>query len=95
MQLSVLRRNGRNLSRGAAVLVLAGMAAGCSSTRFGGIDNFFTASTPNQREIIRPAGSQPYPGGAVAAAPIEAAPAGSVSRSSLPPAGSPGQMTAS
>jgi murein DD-endopeptidase MepM/ murein hydrolase activator NlpD len=95
MQLSVLRRNGRNLSRGAAVLVLAGLAAGCSSTRFGGIDDFFTASTPNQREIIRPGGSQPYPGSTIAAAPIEAAPAGSVSRSSLPPAGSSGQMTAS
>jgi murein DD-endopeptidase MepM/ murein hydrolase activator NlpD len=96
MQSSVLKRSGRNLSRGAAVLVLAGMAAGCSSTRFGGIDDFFTASTPNQREIIRPGGAQPYPGNsAMAAAPIEAAPAGAVSRSSLPPAGSSGQMAAS
>ena len=58
MQVSVLKRNGLKLSQGAAVLFLAGMAAGCSSqvARFGGVDDFMTASTPNQREIIRPSG---------------------------------------
>ncbi len=58
MQLSVLRRNGLKFSQGAAFLLLAGVTAGCSSqmSRFGGVDDFMTASTtPNQRQIIRPA----------------------------------------
>jgi len=67
MQVSVLRRNGLKLSQGAAIVLLAGMTAGCSSqvARFGSVDDFMTASTPNQREIIRPSagtsGAQTYP----------------------------------
>jgi len=90
MQVSVLKRNGLKLSQGAAVLVLAGMAAGCSSqvARFGGVDDFMTASTPNQREIIRPAGdtssapladTQSYPGTTTASN------SGSVTRGDLAP----------
>lgn len=57
MQVRVLKRNGLRLSQGVAVLLLAGISAGCSSARFGGTDDFMTASTtPNQREIIRPSG---------------------------------------
>lgn len=89
MQVSVLKRNGLKLSQGAAVLVLAGMAAGCSSqmARFGGVDDFMTASTPNQREIIRPSGdtssapladTQSYPG-------TTSANSGSVQRGELAP----------
>jgi murein DD-endopeptidase MepM/ murein hydrolase activator NlpD len=93
MQVSVLKRSGLKLSQGAAVLLLAGMAAGCSSqvARFGGVDDIMTASTPNQREIIRPSaqtsGGQPYPGGTqqVAAAPVDGAYSGSVSRGALAP----------
>lgn len=58
MQLNVLKRNGLRLSQGAAILLLAGMTAGCSSqmSRFGGVDDFMTASTtPNQRQILKPA----------------------------------------
>jgi murein DD-endopeptidase MepM/ murein hydrolase activator NlpD len=90
MQVSVLKRNGLKLSQGAAVLVLAGMAAGCSSqvARFGGVDDFMTASTPNQREIIRPSGdtssapladTQSYPGATAANS------SGSVTRGELAP----------
>lgn len=82
MRFSVLGTNERNLARGAALIVLAGMAAGCSSqvARFGGgVDDIFTASTPNQRQIIRQ-DNQPYPGDQIAAAP-----SGSVNRSAVQP----------
>ncbi len=96
MQVGVLKRNGLKLSQGAAVVLLAGMAAGCSSqvARFGGVDDFMTASTPNQREIIRPTaqttgaqtGVQSYPGDAqAAAAPADGSYSGSVSRGALAP----------
>src|SRR5690606_7133337 len=79
--------------QGAAVLLLAGVSAGCSSqvARFGGVDDFMTASTPNQREIIRPSGEtsgvQAYPGDTqqVAAAQTDGAYSGSVSRGALAP----------
>ena len=93
MQVSVLRRNGLKLPQGAAVLLLAGISAGCSSqvARFGGVDDFMTASTPNQREIIRPSGetsgAQAYPGDTqrVAAAQTNGAYTGSVTRGALAP----------
>jgi murein DD-endopeptidase MepM/ murein hydrolase activator NlpD len=81
-----LRSNGRLVSRGLALVLLAGTAAGCSSQsmRFSGVDDIFTASTPNQRAIINNQ-NQPYPGDTVAAAPLDSAPTGSVSRSSIAP----------
>ena len=99
MQVRVLKRNGLKLSQGAAVLLLAGISAGCSSqvARFGGVDDFMTASTPNQREIIRPSAQtsgaetagmqQPYPGDTaqVQAAPTNGTYAGSVTRGALAP----------
>ncbi|MBL8584301.1 MAG: peptidoglycan DD-metalloendopeptidase family protein [Rhizobiaceae bacterium] len=86
MQLGLVRKSKRSLGRGAALLLVGGLAAGCSANvaRFDvGLDNIFTASTPNQKSIIPQ--SQPYPGDAVAAAPVESAPAGSVSRTALTP----------
>ena len=61
MRLSQLKKSQRVLARSAAVLLIGGLAAGCSSgaARFGGVDDIFT-STTNQRQIIPPA-SQPYP----------------------------------
>ncbi len=58
MRLSISRDSQRKLARGAAVLVIGGLAAGCSSSasRFGGIDSVFT-STTNQRQMIPPATS--------------------------------------
>ncbi|WP_378952712.1 peptidoglycan DD-metalloendopeptidase family protein [Mesorhizobium sp. ANAO-SY3R2] len=92
MRFSVLKANGRSLARGGAVLVVAGMAAGCSSgvARFGGsgIDDIFTSATPNQREIInQQSQAQVYPG-ETQAAPLAASSSGSVSRGSLQPVSS-------
>ena len=89
MQLSVLKANRRNLARGCAVLMVAGMAAGCSSqvSRFtDGLDSVATASTDNQRSIIgQQQASQPFPGDSMAAAPVQVSQAEPVGRSSLPP----------
>ena len=89
MRFSILSRNERILVRGAAILVLAGAAAGCSSqvARFGGggVDDIFTASTPNQQQIIRQ--NQPYPG-SMQAAPIASAETTPVTRSALTPVSS-------
>ncbi|MFU0503766.1 peptidoglycan DD-metalloendopeptidase family protein [Pseudaminobacter sp. NGMCC 1.201702] len=73
------------------IFIAAGTMAGCSAqaTRFGGggIDDLFTASTPNQRQIIKQ--QQPYPGDTqVAAAPVERAQTTPVSRNALPPVSS-------
>ncbi|MCV3243518.1 peptidoglycan DD-metalloendopeptidase family protein [Mesorhizobium sp. ZC-5] len=66
MRLSQLNKSQRILARSAAILLVGGLAAGCSSgaARFGGVDDIFT-STTNQRQIIPPA-SQPYPAGQAA-----------------------------
>jgi murein DD-endopeptidase MepM/ murein hydrolase activator NlpD len=54
----------------------------------GGIDDIFTASTPNQRQIINQ-DSQPFPADTpVAAAPVDGAYSGSVSRGALAPVSS-------
>lgn len=90
MRFSILTKNKRALARSAMIFIAAGTMAGCSAqaTRFGGgIDDLFTASTPNQRQIIRQ--EQPYPGDMqVAAAPVERAQTTPVSRNSLPPVSS-------
>lgn len=81
MRFSVLKINGRVLARTAAIALVGGVAAGCSSSamRFSdGVDGIFTASTDNQRNIIR-TGGQPYPSD------IQAAPTGAVSRGNLAP----------
>lgn len=87
MRFSILARNERILRRGAAVFLVAGMAAGCSSgvARFGGVDDIFTASTPNQRQII--AQNQAYPSD-MQAAPIASAQTAPVTRSTLTPVSS-------
>jgi murein DD-endopeptidase MepM/ murein hydrolase activator NlpD len=92
MQFNVLRLNGQTLLRGAAVVVIAGVASGCSSqvARFNGgtgVDGIFTGSTPNQRAIINPGNSQSYPGDSqpIAAAPVDGTYSGSVSRGALAP----------
>lgn len=87
MLVSVLRSDKRRLWSGAALLLVTGLTAGCSSqvARFGSVDDIFTGSTPNQRQIINNE-SQAYPGDRVAAAPVDRAPTGSVSRAALAPA---------
>jgi len=89
MRFSILSKNERILVRGAAIIVLAGAAAGCSSqvARFGGggIDDIFTASTPNQQQIIHH--TQPYPGD-MQATPIASAQTTPVTRGALTPVSS-------
>jgi murein DD-endopeptidase MepM/ murein hydrolase activator NlpD len=88
MRVSVLKMNERALARGAALLLISGLAAGCSSqmARFNGVDDVFTASTPNQQQIIKH-DAQPYPGESVAAAPA-AVSNGPIARNDLPPVSS-------
>ncbi len=94
MQSNILNKSQCNLARSVAILLIAGMAAGCSSSvaRFNGIDDLFTSST-NQRQIM-PAAQQPYPGDQTAQVqPVAPAPSpvqpvasnGSVGRSTLEP----------
>jgi murein DD-endopeptidase MepM/ murein hydrolase activator NlpD len=89
MSINVLAGNERILMRGAAMILLAGLVAGCSGgfSRFNGVDDVFTASTANQRQIFNQ--NQPYPGESqIAAAPVEGVQRGEVSRSTLSPAAS-------
>jgi murein DD-endopeptidase MepM/ murein hydrolase activator NlpD len=63
MRVNVSGKNERILARSAALLMLGGLAAGCSSSamRFGdATDGLFTGSTANQRQIIND--QQAYPG---------------------------------
>lgn len=98
MQVGYLRESRRVFTRSAALLLVSGLAAGCSSGAARFTDGLFTGSTTNQRSIIR-ADNQPFPGdtarpsavdgsytGSVSRAAVEPAPvAAPVSRSSLPP----------
>ena len=80
MRFSVLRHNRHFLVRGGAVLLVFGMAAGCSSgvSRF---DDILTASSPNQRSIINKQ-PNPFSGDAHMAAPVASARASLVNRDS-------------
>ena len=62
MRLSILGSYERRLAHGAAVIIIGGLASGCSSDamRFSYTDGMFTGATSNQRQIIAP--NQPYPG---------------------------------
>lgn len=87
MRLSLLQNHTRQLTRGATILVLGSLAAGCSSgsMRFAdGLDGVFTGSTANQREIIG-AKSQPFPGDSTAVASVAAAPTAPVTSATLAP----------
>jgi murein DD-endopeptidase MepM/ murein hydrolase activator NlpD len=90
MRFSILAKNERALARSAAIFLVASMAAGCSAqvSRFGGggVDDIFTASTPNQRQIIGQQ-NQPYPGD-TQAAPIASAQTETVTRGALTPVSS-------
>ncbi|HHZ10120.1 MAG TPA: peptidoglycan DD-metalloendopeptidase family protein [Rhizobiales bacterium] len=87
MRFSVLRVDERSLLRSVAVIVIGGIVAGCSSgaSRFtDGVDGIFTASTANQRSIIRNE-AQPYPGDAARPKPATGDYTGSVSRDAVKP----------
>ena len=62
MRLSVLSENRRFLARGAAIFLVGGLAAGCSSDVVRFQDGFYTGAMPTQQEIAAaPAAQQPYP----------------------------------
>lgn len=96
MRFGSLQRSQRVLARSAALVLIGGMAAGCSSgvSRF--TDDIFTGSTANQRQIVKKE-NQPFPGEANRVAPANgmnaptparaAVEPQSVTRSSLPPPG--------
>ncbi|MBK8456745.1 MAG: peptidoglycan DD-metalloendopeptidase family protein [Phyllobacteriaceae bacterium] len=72
--------------RGAAIMVIGGLAAGCSS----GVQRFtdaqlFTGSTSNQRQIIKAPSYQPYPGDVGVRATTNPDYSGSVARSAVEP----------
>ena len=86
MRECVLENSRRNLARGAALLMIAGLSAGCSSSaaRFGGgTDGILTASTANQRSIIRES-DQPFPGDRLAPR-VDTTYSGSAARSAVEP----------
>ncbi|SMH48966.1 Murein DD-endopeptidase MepM and murein hydrolase activator NlpD, contain LysM domain [Mesorhizobium australicum] len=98
MRFGSLQKSQRILARGAALVLVGGVAAGCSSgvSRF--TDDILTGSTANQRSIVRK-DSQPFPGDVAARpAPANGTYAESaartavapqpVTRSSLPPVAS-------
>ncbi|MBD0416547.1 M23 family metallopeptidase [Tianweitania sp. Rool2] len=89
MRFDILISDRRKLVNGGAMLLLASLAAGCSSqvSRFNGVDDVFTASTSNQQQVINGQGSsQAFPGDqTMAAAPVAPASSGSVSRGALSP----------
>jgi murein DD-endopeptidase MepM/ murein hydrolase activator NlpD len=88
MREGILRSNRRNLGRGAALVLVAGLASGCSSqiARFNSADDVFTGSTANQRAIIS-GEQQPFPGDvqARAAPALDPVSTGSVNRATLAP----------
>jgi murein DD-endopeptidase MepM/ murein hydrolase activator NlpD len=85
MRFRVLDATRRNLARGAAVLVLGAVSAGCSSGVARFQDGFFTGSTDNQRQILHAAEGQPYPGENMQAAQNNQNHANSSSRDAVKP----------
>ena len=87
MRLSILGSFERRLAQGAAIIILGGLASGCSSdtARFTyGTDGMSTGSVNDQRQIIAP--DQPYPGNnPVPAASIDGSHTGSVNREAVTP----------
>ena len=86
MRLSILGSYERRLAQGAAVIILGGLASGCSSDamRFSyGSDGMFTGATSNQRQIIAP--NQAYPGDSIPPAAVDGSHTGSIARGAVKP----------
>lgn len=84
MRFGSLQQSRRILERSAALVIVGGLTAGCSSgvSRF--TDGMFTGSTQNQRSIIR-ADNQPFPGDVAKPAPVDGSHTGSVARAAVEP----------
>ncbi|MDP3895744.1 MAG: peptidoglycan DD-metalloendopeptidase family protein [Mesorhizobium sp.] len=85
MRVEYFRGNQRILMRGAAILLVGGLASGCSSSVSRFSDGLFTGSTANQRTIIA-ANNQPFPGDKARPAPVDGSHTGSVNRAAVTPA---------
>ena len=87
MRLSILGSFERRLAQGAAIIILGGLASGCSSdtARFNyGTDGMSTGSVNGERQVIAP--DQPYPGNnPVPAASIDGSHTGSINRDAVTP----------
>ena len=87
MGLSILESYKRRLAHGAAIVVIGGLASGCSSDvmRFSyGSDGMFTGATSNQRQIIAP--NQAFPGDStVPPSAVDGSHTGSVARGAVKP----------
>lgn len=95
MRFKVLGQSRRNLARSAAVVMVGALAAGCSSSasRFDDFyDNVITGSTANQRQIISKTENQPFPGDAMAPAPVNGVAPQTISQSALAPIASSGAI---
>ncbi len=84
MRFGSLQKSRRILARSAALVLVGGLTAGCSSgvSRF--TDGMFTGSTSNQKSIIRQQ-NQPFPGDVAKPAPANGAYNGSVARAAVEP----------
>ena len=60
MQVTIFKAYARHLSRGAAIAMVGGLAAGCSSDAVRFTDSFYTASVPSRTSAASV--DQPYPG---------------------------------
>lgn len=87
MRSKVLGAVERKFALGVAVILVGGLASGCSSDTARFTDGIFTGSTQARASAVRPVVNQPFPGDQ-RAAPLAAASSGAVERSALPPAGS-------
>lgn len=95
MRVEISRRHKRNLGHGVALLIVSGLATGCSSgmSRFSTDDFVTNSTTSNQQSIIQPAQSAAAPQMDTYSAPVaQSAP---VSRSALPPVASASPRAAS
>jgi len=84
MRFGSLQQSRRILERSAALIIVGGLTAGCSSgvSRF--TDGMFTGSTQNQKSIIS-ADNQPFPGDVARAAPVDGTHTGSLARAAVEP----------
>lgn len=104
MRKNILDSASRRLARNAAILIIAGLGAGCSSDvmRFGGGDYTYTGSIPKQSVGQQPRPYTPPSSGSVdgtytssvnrgAVNPVDLRTSGGVQRSTLPPVSSASQ----
>lgn len=84
MRFPILQHTSERLLRNAAIVLIAGLGAGCSADTMRFTDGLYTGSTTNQR-VVQSNNNMYSPGPVAAAQPISS---GTVQRHTLPPASS-------